>query len=77
MKTFRLFVDRIEDGGMAVFSIDGGGQIILPVSVCPKGLREGQCFDLSWKENRAAEKNLRSSVTSLQQELLKRSKKSS
>jgi hypothetical protein len=76
MKKFRVFVDRIE-GRMAVFSVQGGGQITLPVSVCPKGLREGQCFDVSWKENRAAERNLRSSVAGLQQALLKRSNRSS
>jgi hypothetical protein len=74
-KNLRLFVDRIEDGRMAVFSVKGGGQIVLPLSACPRDLREGQSFDLLWRENRATERKLRSSVASLQQALLKRSKK--
>ncbi|MGQ0644556.1 MAG: DUF3006 domain-containing protein [Elusimicrobiota bacterium] len=70
----RLFVDRIEDGRLAVFSVEGGGQVVLPLSLCPPGLREGRCFDLDWKENPAAERRLRDEVADLQRALLKKSK---
>jgi hypothetical protein len=75
-KTLRLILDRIEDSRMAVFSVRGGGQLALPVNLCPEGLREGAAYDLAWQANPAAEQALRRDVEQLQKALLKQSKRS-
>jgi hypothetical protein len=74
-KKVRVTVDRIEYGRLAVLSVHGGGQWILPVKHLPAGAREGATFDVTWKRNAKAERALRAEVASLQRALQARSRK--
>lgn len=70
----RVTVDRIEEKRLAVLTVHGGGQWVLPLKGLPRGLKEGQTFDVSWTRNRSAEKRLRAEVTGLQELLQARTR---
>lgn len=71
----RVTVDRIEDGRLAVLTVHGVGPWVLPVKRLPRGLEEGQTYDVLLRRNRSAEKELRSRVRGLQRFLEARTRK--
>jgi len=66
-------VDRIEDAKVVVISIEGGGQIIIPVSQFNFEVYEGAHLDIDFKLNPEKEENMHSEIKNLQDELLKKS----
>lgn len=68
----RGVIDRIEDGKTAVVTIEGGGQMFIPVKQFDFKVHEGAHIDIEFKLNPEREKRMRQDIKNLQQELLER-----
>jgi hypothetical protein len=66
-------VDRIE-GDLAVVETEWREMVNIPLQYLPKGTREGNVIDITFRLNPEKEKKRRKDIIKLQQELLRRSK---
>ena len=66
-------VDRIE-GDLAVVETEWREMVNIPLQYLPKGTREGNVVDITFRLNPEKEKKRRKDIIKLQQELLRRSK---
>ena len=66
-------VDRIE-GDLAVVETEWREMVNIPLQHLPKGTREGNVIDITFRLNPEKEKKRRKDIIKLQQELLRRSK---
>lgn len=71
----RAVIDRIEDGKTAVLTVNGGGEMIIPVKRFKFKLHEGMWLDVKFIPNKKAESKSLDRIKKLQQELLSRSSK--
>jgi hypothetical protein len=66
-------VDRIE-GDLAVVETEWREMVNIPLQYLPKGTREGNVIDITFRLNPEKENKKRKDIIKLQQELLRRSK---
>lgn len=71
----KAFVDRIEDGKTAVVHIQGGGEWLIPKKQFSFPIHEGTHLTIILREDPGSEARTKKRVISLQEKLLKRSRK--
>lgn len=70
----KAFIDRIEDGNLAVLLVKGIGEIIVPVKLFQFKVHEGMHLSIEMKPDPKSESATLSEIQKLQQKLLKKSK---
>ena len=71
----KAYVDRIEDGKMAVIVIKGGGEMIVPVKVLELKVSEGDHLEITITKDEKSKKDTADKIKKLQEELLRKNKK--
>lgn len=66
------FVDRIEDGEVAVIKIRGGGELVIPVVNLPIKVYEGACLQMTMVLDLKTEKEQKKKIRKLQLKLLRK-----
>ena len=71
----KAYIDRIEDGKMAVIVIKGGGEMIVPVDVLELKVSEGDHLEITITKDEKSKKDTADKIKKIREDLLSKNKR--